>query len=504
MRGYLLIALGAAVALLLALLVGHRALRMPAAVLLQAARRWSDGEWEVRAHMPAAAAAEFGALSRAFNDMAEIHQHQRGELQSLNEALELRVADRTRALLESNNRLQVEIAERELTEANLRQAQKLQALGQLAGGIAHEFNNLLTAVLGSVELLRKWLTEADSRQLRQLESVAHCVERGSRLTSQLLAFSRKQSLLAVPLDVAEAIQGMQGLLATTLGPSVQIEVRTDPGLWPAMLDPNQFEAAILNLALNARDAMPDGGRLTITADNLAVTPARALPDWPEGDYVCLIVMDSGTGMSPEVISRAFEPFFTTKALGSGSGLGLSQVHGMVRQSGGTVSIDSRPGSGTKITILLPRTTLSPAPHAASQLDRSMPALDRNQLILLVDDDEQVRGVTATMLAENGYGVVTAVDGQSALDVLEREGERVALVVADYAMPGMTGRQLLDAVRQRRPDVPLLLATGYADYPLLTADYLPIDQIIRKPFRSNELLARIHMVHERRSSLNAAV
>jgi signal transduction histidine kinase/CheY-like chemotaxis protein len=491
-RAYLLIGLGAAVSVLLALLVGQRYVRTPAAILLQTARRWGNGELGARARMPMGAASEFSLLGNAFNEMAELHEKQRTELQSLNDALELRVAERTRALLESNNRLQVEIAERELTEADLRRAQKLQAIGQLAGGIAHEFNNLLTAVLGSLELLRKWMVDPDDRQRRMLDTATQSVNRGARLTAQLLAFARKHPVLAVPVDVAELIQSMQGLLSATLGPQVQIESRLDPGLWPAMLDPNQFEAAILNLALNARDAMPRGGRLTITGSNAAQTPS----DLPEGKFVCVVVADSGSGMPSEVAARAFEPFFTTKPPGLGAGLGLSQVHGMAHQSGGTVTIESRLGSGTRVILWLPRSSADPAELHAAALAATVPALSRDQAVLLVDDDEHVREVTATMLRENGYTVVTASGGADALDALEREGERITMVIADYAMPGMTGRELLEIVRDRRGDVSLLLATGYADFPSLVSDMLPIDQIIRKPFRSTELLARIHLVHAR--------
>ena len=257
-------------------------------------------------------------------------------------------------MLDSNNRLQVEIAERELTEASLRQAQKLQAVGQLAGGMAHDFNNLLTAILGSLDLLRKRLPGTDLRQARLLDTATEAVERGSRLTSQLLAFSRKQPLFAVSMDVSDAIRGTVGLLTSTLDANTRLETRVAEDLWPAVLDPNQFEAALLNLALNARDAMPSGGRLVIAASNMAVTPASGWSDLADGDYVMVVVSDTGLGMSEDVVNRAFEPFFTTKAPGKGSGLGLSQVHGMVRQSGGTVLIQSRRGDGTKVTMMLPR------------------------------------------------------------------------------------------------------------------------------------------------------
>ena len=501
-RGYLLSALGAALSLLLALAIGHRYLRAPASVLLEAARRWGSGDLTARAVMPNGATTEFASLAVAFNEMAEMLRQQRTQLQALNDALELRVAERTRALLDSNNRLQVEIAERELTEASLRQAQKLQAVGQLAGGMAHDFNNLLTAILGSLELLRKRLPDADVRQARLLDTATEAVERGSRLTSQLLAFSRKQPLLAVSMDVSDAIRGMAGLLSTTLGAGIRLETRVAEGLWPALLDPNQFEAALLNLALNARDAMPSGGRLMIAASNMAVTPASSWSDLVDGDYVMVVVSDTGLGMSEEVVNRAFEPFFTTKPPGKGSGLGLSQVHGMVRQSGGAVAIQSRRGDGTKMTMMLPRSQSKPDVLDVDR-DYTIPALDRSKAVLLVDDDEQVREVTEAVLVEAGYTVVTALDGASALELLEAGNHRVSLVIADYAMPGMTGRELLHAAKLRWPGIAILLATGYADYPELTGKELPIDQIVRKPFRSNELLARIHMVVRRQDEALAS-
>jgi signal transduction histidine kinase len=492
-HGYLLIALGIALSLLLALFVGQRFVRMPTAVLLDAARRWGGGDLTVRASMPPGSAAEFTRLGLAFNDLVDTLQNQQKELRALNGQLELRVADRTRALLASNNRLQVEIAERELSEANLRQVQKLQALGQLAGGVAHDFNNLLTVVLGSLELLRKRLPQEDLRSRRMVDTATLAVERGARLTSQLLSFSRKHPLVLVPVNVVAAIEGMTELLASTLGASVRIETRLQPGLWDALLDPNQFEAAILNLALNARDAMPGGGQLTIAADNRALPPGAALP---AGDYVCVVVADSGIGMPADVLSRVFEPFFTTKGLGVGSGLGLSQVHGMVQQSGGDIQIESRPGNGTRVTMLVPRSTEAAADQHAHEAMWTAPALTSDQAILLVDDDDHVREVTAAMLVESGYSVIQAIDGPSGLEALRREGKRVQLVIADFVMPGMTGRELLRHVRVQRPDLPMLLATGYADFAALTGDGLPADQIVRKPFRGAELLARIQMVRER--------
>ena len=499
-RGYILLGAGAALSVLLALLGAQGYVRHPTAVLVRAADEWAGGALNVRAELPRASPSEFNELANAFNRMAEMLQQQRAELQGLNDALELRVAERTGALLTSNNRLQVEIAERELSEANLRQVQKLQAVGQLAAGIAHNFNNLLGAMLGSIELLQKRMAGADAAQTRLLEIAKAAVSRGSWLTSQLLAFSRKQVMVAAPVNMAAAIGGVEALLRSTLGPGTRIVVHAEPVLWPAMIDANQFEVAILNLALNAREAMPGGGRLMITAINMAITRGDMRPDLPAGDYVQVDVADTGTGMTPEVAARAFEPFFTTKGAGQSAGLGLSQVHGMVTQLGGAVTIDSRLGAGTRVSIMLPRSATVPKEYLSDKPDGMRPALSHDQLVLLVDDDDEVREVTAGILEDVGYSVIAAADGAAALAVVDREGERVALVIADYAMPGMTGLELLTAIRRRRPEMPMLLATGYADHQSLSGDGLEADQIVRKPFRSAELLGRIEMVVERQAAL----
>ncbi len=499
-RGYVLLGVGAALSVLLALLGAQRYLRNPTAVLLRAAGEWAGGALNVRAKLPPACPSEFNQLAHAFNRMAEMLQQQRTELQRMNDALELRVAERTDALLSTNNRLQVEIAERELTEANLRQVQKLQAVGQLAAGIAHNFNNVLGAMLGSTELLQKRLAGADSAQIRLLEIAKAAVARGSWLTSQLLAFSRKQPMVAAPVNMADAIGGVEALLRNTLGPGTRIVVRAEPELWAALIDANQFEVAVLNLALNAREAMPDGGRLTIAASNTTVALGDIRPDLLGGDYVQVEVADTGHGMTPEIVARAFEPFFTTKSAGQSAGLGLSQVHGMATQLGGAVTIDSRPGAGTRVSIMLPRSTAMPKDYLRETADSGRAALSHDQWVLLVDDDDEVREVTAGILEEVGYSVVAAADGAAALAVMDKEGERVALVIADYAMPGMTGLELLTTIRRRRPGMPMLLATGYADHQSLSGDGLESDQIVRKPFRSAELLGRIEMVLERQAAL----
>ncbi len=500
-RGALLLLAGLVCSFLLALLFGQRYLGSPAAILLDSARRWGSGDLAARAVTPRGAASELARLGGAFNAMAETLQTQRQELHGLNEALEVRVAERTRALLASNNRLQVEIAERELTEASLRQAQRLQAVGQLAGGMAHEYNNLLTVILSSLELLRRRMPD-DPRQTRVLEAAQAAVDRGSLLTAQLLAFSSKQPLLAVSVDLAEVITGMAALLSSTLGASIRIQSRVADDLWPVLLDPNQFEASLLNLALNGRDAMPAGGRLGIVATNVTVGPGGIASDLAPGEYVRLTVSDSGIGMSRDVVSRAFEPFFTTKPPGKGAGLGLSQVHGMVQQTGGSVLIDSRPGDGTTVTMLLPRSLTAPV-HRTPGQHRPLPALAGGRAILLVDDDAQVREITALTLAEGGYASLGAAGAAEGMAMLEAKRDSIGLLIVDHAMPGMTGREMLGVVRERWPDLPFLLATGYAESSGLTTEGLTSEQIIRKPFRVAELLARIEAICGRMPAIQAA-
>ena len=296
-QGYLTIIGAAVLSLLLALVAGQRVMQAPTGVLLRVARAVEQGDLSARASIPRGAAAEFFSIGAAFNTMASTLEQQRAELQSLNGALEARVEVRTQALLASNTQLQVEIAEREATESGLRQTQKMQAVGLLAGGIAHDFNNLLMAMLGSLELLRRRMASEDSDVVRLLDTANAAVERGTRLTTKLLGFAREQPLLTVPIDVAATIEGMAALLASTLGAEIWMQTRLSPGLWTTAIDPNQFETAILNLALNARDAMPAGGRLLIAASNRVVASGQPPSELPTGDYVAVVVTDSGRGMS---------------------------------------------------------------------------------------------------------------------------------------------------------------------------------------------------------------
>jgi signal transduction histidine kinase len=425
----------------------------------------------------------------AFNNMAEALGHQRAELQELNTSLEARVAERTRELTESRNHLQIEMTEREKSEANLRQAQKLQAVGQLAGGVAHDFNNLLTAVVGALDLIRARLPANQERLVRLVDNALHAAERGSKLTGQLLAFSRRQRLLPAPTDLNMTVVALSNLLGSTLGRSIRIQTDLVQDLWPAMVDPSQIEAAILNLAINARDAMPEGGVLTIATRNVTLDADNSTAP---GDYVAVRVSDTGTGMSPEVMARVFEPFFTTKEPGRGSGLGLSQVHGLAVQSGGDVRIESRPGEGTTVTLLVPRARSLPAALRA-EAPAGRAGLRRRARVLVVDDDGDVRQMTGEMLTERGYAVELATDAQEALAILERDASFDAMLV-DYVMPGISGIALIQTVRTLYPHMKALLMTGHAE--MRAGEIIGSESILRKPFNISTLEERLERLFAR--------
>jgi signal transduction histidine kinase/CheY-like chemotaxis protein len=389
-------------------------------------------------------------------------------LQRLNETLEERVA--------------TEITERVKVEEAFRQAQKMEAVGQLTGGIAHDFNNLLAAVLGNLKLLRKRLSE-DAAALRLIEGAIEGAERGASLTQRLLAFARQQDLHPAAVDVAELVQGMLEMLRRSIGPLIQIETEFAAELWPAHVDANQLELALLNLVVNARDAMPEGGRLTLSAHNATVV-AAADDALDAGDYVCLAVADTGAGMDEATLAHATEPFFTTKGAGKGTGLGLSMVHGLAAQSGGALRLTSRVGAGTTAELWLPRAAAMPARAAAAP--RQAPQLPRSCTVLLVDDDALISMATGEMLKDLGHRVVEAHSGSKALDIL-RAGTAVDLVVSDEAMPNMRGTQLAAAIRAAWPDLPIILATGYAELPKGSEPQLPL---LRKPYSQQDLAAAI--------------
>ena len=392
-------------------------------------------------------------------------------------------------LAEANRELRAQIQERERVEATLQQMQRLEAVGQLTAGIAHDFNNLLTVVLTSTSFLQNDLQTgvAPERSLRRLQYIREAGERGATLTGQLLAFARRQQLAPSPLDLNETLVALLSLLKSTLGGNISIETDMQPDLWHALVDPTQIEMIILNLAINARDAMGVSGRLTLGTRNVVIDlPALRAEDPAPGEYVMLSVADTGTGMTDEVLSKAFEPFFTTKEVGKGSGLGLAQVFGFAKQSHGGACIRSQLGVGTTVQVFLPRTS---APQKAEPLaSANVRSVTGEHSILLADDDHSVREVTAQMLQNLGFAVTQAENGDHALQLLT-EGIEVDLLLADFAMPGMNGGELALAVRARYPDLPVVIVTGYAELPEQGLFGFPV---VQKPFREEQLASRIHL------------
>jgi two-component system NtrC family sensor kinase len=377
-----------------------------------------------------------------------------------------------------------EIQRRQAAEAALRQAQKLEAIGQLTGGVAHDFNNLLTAVLGNLELVEMRL--GDERLRAMVQTASRAAMRGAALTQQLLAFSRKQHLVPVAVDLNATVEALAEMLGRTLGGTVEIAKDLASDLWPALIDPTQIELAVLNLVINARDAMPRGGTVLIATRNLPASELGRDAQLEPRDYVVLWVQDTGEGMSDEVKAHAFEPFYTTKQVGKGSGLGLSQVYGLAHQSGGTVMIDSTIGQGTRIELVLPRAVTF---RAAVEPGLVADIFERRQgMILVVDDQEDVREVAVAQLAALGYRTLEAASGEAAIDIV-RDGLTIDLLLADYAMPGMNGAELLRAVRVLKPGLPAVLITGYAE-PRDLVEGLEGVGLVRKPYRIHELAARV--------------
>jgi PAS domain S-box-containing protein len=372
-----------------------------------------------------------------------------------------------------------DITDLKTAQEQLRQSQKMEALGQLTGGIAHDFNNLLTVVVGGLDLIAK--RSEDPKLKRYAENALSAAERGARLTGQLLAFSRVQRLEVRPTYVAPLIQNMRPLLRNVLGPGITKEFDLDETMMPVMVDPTQLEVAVLNLAINARDAMPDGGVLRFSSRPVEV---RGDPDLEDGDYIELTISDTGTGMPPEVADRAFEPFFTTKEVGKGTGLGLSMVYGMARQSGGTARIESNPGKGTAVTMLFRK-----ADQAVSEatISRDEPVAALVPLapvsVLVIDDDPDVRGFIAASLEEQGYRVRQASEGREGLAALERE--LPDLVVLDFIMPGMSGAAVASEIRAKHPKQPILFVSGYSESDAVKST-APDASLLTKPFRADAL------------------
>ena len=383
---------------------------------------------------------------------------------------------------DANLRLQAEIAERQATEATLRQAQKLEAIGQLTGGIAHDFNNLMTVIIGNLSLARANLGEA-SVVAPRVEAALRAAQRGEALLQRLLAFARPQPLAPRPLDLGALISGVEELLQRTLGPAIRLVTTVGPDAAPALADANQLELAILNLTINARDAMPEGGTLRIGIKARRAGPA-APPGLAPGDYVVLSIADTGTGMDEATLAHAFQPFFTTKAAGSGTGLGLPMVQAFAGQSGGAVRIHSKPGEGTTVELWLPSAGTAPV---GAPFDRSAAAIGRSAASVLVcDDDDDVRRLLVEFLQSVGYAVHEASSGKGALEILDG-GAKVDLLITDYAMPGMNGLDAIREARSRRPDLRALLITGHASR--LNTDFTGVP-LLRKPFPPHELARRM--------------
>jgi signal transduction histidine kinase/CheY-like chemotaxis protein len=409
------------------------------------------------------------------------------ELRRLNETLETRVTERTAEIEATNRQLVAQIAERERIESTLRQMQRLEAVGQLTTGVAHDFNNLLTVVLGNLRFVERDLgSNLDFKVKQRLSHMRLAAERGAKLTGQLLAFSRRQLLVPKTVDLSDTLANMHDLLQSTLGNSVQIKTSFRSDLWRALVDPNQIELAVLNLAINARDASQVGDTVTLETANATVGSPENSHEPPAGDYVVVSVTDTGTGMTKEVLAKAFEPFYTTKDVGKGSGLGLSQVLGFAKQSGGGVRIESRVGEGTSVKIYLPR-AIGTDVTLQSESIRAPKRGVRGAVILLVDDDSEVREVTASILRDLGHVVIEVGSGGGALDLLD-QNPHIDLVILDIAMPGMNGMEVARQVRIKSPTRPVIFVTGYADN--FALGDIDDTQIVRKPFIGNELAHKV--------------
>jgi PAS domain S-box-containing protein len=371
-----------------------------------------------------------------------------------------------------------DVTEQRTLEARLRQSDKMQALGTLAGGIAHDFNNLLTAILGSLELAGPKVAD-QPRVQRLIENARGAAERGASLTKRLLSFSRAHDLQARATDVSALIVGMSDLFGRSLGGLVTVRTELEDGLPAVQVDPDQLELAVLNLCINARDAMPEGGAITVATRRLDI---RGDPEIADGTYLGISVTDEGTGIPEEILRRVCEPFFTTKAVGQGTGLGLAMVFGLAQQSKGRLAIDSEVGRGTRVELALPFAAEAPKP--AEKTPGAAPVAGRRARVLIVDDDPQVRHVTASFLTGFGHSTAEAGGGEAALQHLQRE--RFDIVVADLAMPGMSGIELAAEIRGRDPRLPVLILTGHADAMQIPED-LPV---LSKPFRSADLAARV--------------
>ncbi|HYD80415.1 MAG TPA: ATP-binding protein [Paucimonas sp.] len=486
--GAVTLALMSASVLLCAAII-RRNLSAPLRRLLDATEAIGSGQLEHRIGSPADD--EIGALSRAFDTMAERLQHvtasrdevlrAKAALRRLNETLEERVATRTAAL--------------ERMHEQLHQAQKMEAVGQLTGGIAHDFNNLLASIVGNLEMMRVRMAQGRGAELpRYVDAIMAVTERATALTHRLLAFSRRQTLDPRPVDVHALVTSMQELIQRSVGPAIHIETAVLDRRCITLCDANQLESAVLNLAINARDAMPKGGRLTIDVTHACFIAnddeenGVAAGDQPR-DHILIGIADTGVGMSSDTLARVFDPFFTTKPLGQGTGLGLSMVYGFVKQSGGHIHIDSRPGLGTTVQLYLPcyRGDLEPAQHEAAPA--AVPRADRTANVLVVDDEPEVRKTAIEMLEELGYSTISVASGTDCLRMLE--SRRIDLLITDVGLPGdMDGWKVADKARKLQPDLKVLFITGYVQHMTSQRPLEPGMEILTKPFGMDAFAVKV--------------
>jgi len=429
---------------------------------------------------------------KEFNFVADVLTATSRELDVLTSSLESQVSARTAELSEANKLLKAEIARRQESEARIVQMQKIEAIGQLTGGIAHDFNNMLAIVLGSLRLLQRRLERGETNVQKFIDGAIDGAERAATLTSRLLAFSRQQPLAPQVIDGNKLIAGMGEILRRTIPENIHIETVLAGGLWRTFADTNGLENAIINLAVNARDAMKDGGKLTIETANAQLDDAYAAtyPEVKPGQYVLFAVTDTGTGMTADVIARAIDPFFTTKPTGQGTGLGLSQVHGYIKQSGGHFAIYSEPGQGTTVKLYLPRHFGEQQATVSKRTEADLPHARGGEVVLVVEDDADVRRLTVEMLQELGYAALTAENAEQALERIEAHPE-IALLITDVVMPGANGRALAIEAVKRRPDLPVLFTTGYTRNAIVHHGILDPDvHVLIKPHTLEMLAAKV--------------
>ncbi|MBV9687026.1 MAG: response regulator [Alphaproteobacteria bacterium] len=510
--GFTIITAGLLLGLVMAWLGAQRFISRPIGKLMAAASQWSRGNFGARADV-GKGSSELAELGRTFDSMAALLQRQQEDNAVLLASLENRVEERTHTLalaqaelaaradeLEAKNRdLSSEMRRREQAEEVLRHVQKIDALGQLTGGIAHDFNNILHVILGNLKIVERRLNvgESDARSLgRPIQFATRAAEQAAALIRKLLAFGRRQPLDPKPLDVNKLITGMSDMLHRTLGEAIDLEIVLGARLWQTLADANELENAILNLAVNSRDAMPAGGKLTIETTNSYLDETYALTEESvqPGQYLLIAVTDTGKGMSPATIEKAFDPFFTTKETGHGTGLGLSQVYGFIKQSGGHIKIYSEEGNGTTIKLYLPRLVASPEVVEEKLIPDAAPARGHAEVVLVVEDHTDARNLAIDGLRELGYEVIDAADGQAALRAIASRPD-ISLLFTDVGLPGgLDGRQLAEQARQRRPDLKVLYTTGYARNAIVHQGRLdPGVELIVKPFTHAEFAARIRDV-----------